>query len=242
MKKNVNNFFITQIDSNDRVPAVVNFGNKLIKKLGYNYKIKRDIDAFRDMNTLEQRINFFHILSAVIENNVEGAITEFGCFTGQCAILFQKILDFNQSDKTLHLYDSFEKKFSYSDKDIEQVLIENFKEQGLKIPVIHKGLFSETLPGELPEQIAFAHIDCGFGGDKFQHKEIVLFCLENIYDKMTRGAVCILMDYINISTNDPGIDCNPGVKLACDDFFKDKPEIIISLYGNQISHAYFKKL
>jgi O-methyltransferase len=243
MKKNINNLFITQrVNEKDQVPKVIKVTNKLIKKLGYNYKIKRDIDLFRDMNTIEQRINFFHILSAVIENNVEGEITEFGCFTGQCAILFQKILDFNHSGKILHLYDSFEKKFSYSDKNIEEILIENFREQELKVPVIHKGLFSETLPGQLPDKIAFAHIDCGFGGDKFQHKEIVLFCLENIYDKMTKGSVCVLMDYVNPLTNDPGADCNPGVKLACDDFFKDKPEVIVSLYGNQVSHAYFKKL
>lgn len=243
MKTNINNLFIAQrTDLNDQMPVVVNFTNKLIKKLGYKYKIEKEIDLFRDMNTIEQRINFFHILSGVIENNVEGDITEFGCFTGQCAILFQKILDFNQSDKTLHLYDSFEKKFSYGDKNIEEILIENFKEEGLKEPAIHKGSFSETLPDQLPDKIAFAHIDCGFGGDKIQHKEIVLFCLENIYDKMAKGAICILMDYYNILINDPGADCNPGVKLACDIFFKDKPEIIVSLYGNQIPHAYFKKL
>ncbi|HMR82962.1 MAG TPA: TylF/MycF/NovP-related O-methyltransferase [Niabella sp.] len=243
MKKNINNLFITQsVDQNDQEPKVIKVTNKLIKKLGYNFKIKREIDLFRDMNTIEQRINFFHILSTVIENNIEGEITEFGCFTGQCAILFQKILDFNHSGKTLHLYDSFEKKFSYSDKNIEEILLENFREQGLKAPVIHKGLFNETLPDQLPDKIAFAHIDCGFGGDKFQHKEIVVFCLEQIYPKMPKGAVCVLMDYFDPSTNNPGIDCNPGVKLACDDFFKDKPEVIVCLYSNQVPHAYFKKV
>ncbi|MGC4233783.1 MAG: hypothetical protein QM594_12470 [Niabella sp.] len=120
----------------------------------------------------------------------------------------------------MHLYDSFEKKISYGDKNIEDIPIENFEKEGLKMPAIHKGLFNETLPAQLPDQIAFAHIDCGFGGDKFQYKEIVLFCLENIYTKMLKGAVCVLTDYFDPSTNNPGIDCNPGVKLACDDFLK----------------------
>ncbi|MFT3904333.1 MAG: TylF/MycF/NovP-related O-methyltransferase [Niabella sp.] len=239
----LNNFFITEdsLSKRKRHP-LIKLGNKLLSKRGYLYRITPIPNPVEDMNTIEQRINFFHLLGSVIENRIEGDIVELGCFTGQCALLFQKILDFYKSDKDLHLYDSFETKFTYTNSNIEDLLIENFEKDRLKLPNLHKGFFNDTLPAQLPEKICFAHIDCGFGGDKFQHKEIVLFCLEKIYTKMPKGAVCVLMDYFDATTNDPGLDCNPGVKLACDDFFKDKQEVIVSLYGNQISHAYFKKL
>jgi len=35
---------------------------------------------------------------------------------------------------------------------------------------------------------------------------------------------------------------NPGVKLACDEFFRSKPEKIVSLYGNQYAHGFFRKV
>jgi O-methyltransferase len=193
-----------------------------------------------DMTTVEQRINYYHLLDAAIAHNVPGDVVELGCFTGQCALLFQRVIQTHGSAKALHLFDSFETKFTLNGS-VEDALKLNFQAEGLPLPVLHKGYFQDTLPTQLPERIAFVHIDCGFGGDALQHKRVVQYCLESVYPKMSPGAVCVLMDYHDRSANDSGYDANPGVKLACDDFLATKPEKMVSLYGNHYSHGFFRK-
>lgn len=240
MKNTIDNFFVIenyQGPGKSRMPKIA---NKLLNRFKINYEFKKKVDPFSDMNTLEQRINYYHLLTSTLMRNIEGEVVELGSFNGQCAMLFQKVLDAWRSDKELHLYDSFEVKFS-SDGNIKDDLINNFKKSGLRVPFIHVGYFQETLSTGLPEKIAFAHIDCGFGGDKMQHKEVMLYCLEELYKRMTPGAMCVLMDYHDSSTIDPGMDCNPGVKLACDEFLGNKPEQVVRLYGGEASHGYFIK-
>lgn len=240
----MDNYFITKspytkVSHNKSMLKVVKLMNKAFRKFKLGLVIT-PIDTTVDMNTIEQRINYYHLLTSVIQHKVEGDVIELGCFTGQCALLFEKVIEQNQSDKILHLFDSFEIKFTEKG-NIEEILINSFKNANLKVPELHKGYFEQTLPFALPQKIAFVHIDCGHGGDKFQHKDIMLYCFEQIYPKMSKGAVCILMDYNDAEINGNGHDANPGVKLACDEFFKDKPEQIVPLYGNQYFHAYFTK-
>lgn len=185
-------------------------------------------------------MNYFHLLDSVITFGVAGDIVELGCFTGQCAILFEKVIEERQSDRQLHLFDSFKVPFTFKG-NVEEELKTNFTRAKLKQPIVHKGDFTDTLPGELPENIGFVHIDCGFGGDKLAHRDVMLHCFESIYPRMSKNAVCILMDYYDENENAQGIDINPGVKLAYDIFFKDKPETITALYGNMYNHAFFRK-
>ncbi|RZL50962.1 MAG: hypothetical protein EOP00_01670 [Pedobacter sp.] len=238
----MNNFFIAQ----DPYTRVANKGiiYKIVKKVLQKLKIgdlKSPIfNPMVDMTNIEQRINYFHLMNRVVEQGVDGDVVELGTFTGSCAMLFQNVIQQSKSDKILHVFDSFETQFTESG-DIQQKLIANFKKASLKLPVMHKGYFNETLPSGLPEKIAFAHLDCGFGGDKFEHKEILLFCLNQVYPKLSKGAICVLMDYQDIEGIIGGHDVNPGVKLATDEFLKDKPEKMVGLYGNQCSHGYFIK-
>lgn len=236
----MNNFYVSR-KNEVRPNRLVNFLNESFRLLKKGYHIQALPNAMIDMTTVEQRINYFHLLDGVLSNAVEGDLIELGCFTGQCALLFQEILEAKGSDKRLHLYDSFEKKFTV-DEAIEDVLIRNFKQKGLKLPVIHKGFFEDTLSEQLPEHISFAHIDCGFGGDVLEHKKIMLYCLNAIYPRLSRNAVCVLMDYHNRSEDNFALDANPGVKLACDEFLSDKPEKVFSLYGNQYAHGFFRKV
>ncbi|MBC7886370.1 MAG: hypothetical protein H7Z13_00665 [Ferruginibacter sp.] len=226
--------FVTKENS-----TIVKFLNKRLG-LKFGYHIQPLPDPQRDMNNIEQRINYFHLLDGVITNKIAGDIVELGSFTGQCAMIFQKVIQLHGSDKKLHLYDSFETKFKI-DGSVEEVLNSHFREAGLDLPVIHKGYFQATIPVQLPEKISFVHIDCGFGGDVLMHKELMLYCLKSVYPRMSKGAVCILMDYYVLGVNNLS-DYNPGVKLAADEFLSGLPEKIISLYANQYSHAYFRKL
>jgi O-methyltransferase len=240
----MNNLFIAKPPfNNKKIPSIIKSLNKMIKSLGYSYALKPLPDPFFAMNTIEQRSNFYMMIDSVIGNNIEGDMAEIGCFTGQCAMLFQKAIEERESDKILHLYDSFESKFAV-EGSVEDELISNFKNYNLKQPMLHKGYFEDTLPSKLPEQISFVHIDCGFGGDKIQHKNIILHCLEHIYPRMTKGAICTLMDYHDAAVIPEGFgyDSNPGVKLACDEFLASRPEKVTSLYANEFSHGFFRKL
>lgn len=243
----MNNFFlINQLPTQDEKQLVklrrngVSVVNKTLALFKTSCQVIIHPNPVVDMSTIEQRINYFHLLDAVIAYQVEGDIIELGCFTGQCAALFARVVQLHKSEKEIHLYDTFETNFLL-EGSVEEQLKANFRQWQLPLPVLHKGYFQDTIPAQLPARIAFVHIDCGFGGDIGQHKANVLYCLESVYPKMSKGAVCVLMDYHAAASDDAGYDLNPGVKQACDEFFTDKPEQINSLYGNQYSHGFFRK-
>ena len=64
----------------------------------------------------------------------------------------------------------------------------------------------------------------------------------SVYPKLSKGAVAIFMDYHIPGRTMDGMNVNPGVRMACDAFFADKPEQIEMLYGGPCSHAYIRKL
>lgn len=239
----MNNFFIAQPPFHTKkIPSVINLLNKGIKKAGYSYTLKPKGNPFTDMNSIEQRSNYYLLVDSVIANEIAGDLIEVGTFTGQCAMIFQKTIEQHESSKVLHVYDNFQTQFAI-EGSVEAELKKNFQDAGLQLPVIHKGNFEDTIPATLPDQISFAHIDCGYGGDKFEHRDIILYCLDHIYPRMTKGGICILMDYhdATIIPDGIGLDVNPGVTLACDEFLKDRPEQMTSLYANEASHAFFRK-
>ncbi|WP_113651829.1 TylF/MycF/NovP-related O-methyltransferase [Pedobacter namyangjuensis] len=238
----MNNFFIAKEPYTRSVKASPLFN--LLKKSLRFFKIgdlkSHIFDPMMDMTTVEQRISYFHLLNRVIDTKVRGEIIEFGTFTGYCALLFQNVIEQSKSGKELHLYDSFETQFMETG-NIQDILIANFKKAKLQVPIMHKGYFQDTLPTQLPDEVAFVHMDCGFGGDKFEHRDILLFCLNQVYPKLSKGAICVLMDYMGAEGIEGGYDVNPGAKLAADEFLKDKPETMVALYGNECYHGYFVK-
>ena len=66
--------------------------------------------------------------------------------------------------------------------------------------------------------------------------------LHHVYFRLSKGAVLLFMDYHDPISTFKGVPINPGVKAACDLFFKDKPEKVFTLYGNQYSHGYIIKM
>jgi O-methyltransferase len=224
-----------------------------------NYFIVDIYEKNRSMINMECALNIYHLLSQVLLLNIPGDLVETGSYRGLTALMLQKTLDAYQSKKYLHVFDSFEglpeksaedlvnssenmRKCDYKDnrrvgkgwfKSAEDTLIQNFQDFNVKLPYIHKGWFSETLPQHLPKEIAFAHLD----GDFYSS---TLDALENIYPKMSKGAIAIIDDYC-----DPKIHGRqsslPGVKVACDKFFNDKNEKVEVLAGGAAYHAYLKK-
>ncbi|MFC2135178.1 TylF/MycF/NovP-related O-methyltransferase [Bacteroidota bacterium] len=217
------------------------------------------------MMTIEQGMNIYHLLSKVISHNIPGSVVELGCFNGLSAALLQKTLDEHNSVKELHLFDSFEGLPDKTEldgptgfqkgscKSSKEEVIKNFQKFSLKIPNIHVGWFNKTLPTQLPEKICFAHLD----GDFYSS---IMESLENVYPRLSKGAIVIVDDYydpdINIGIqnklNSNTMNKNssrtyvvrnflPGVKNACDNFFKDKPEQMQVLVSGEEAHGYFIK-
>ena len=214
----------------------------------------------RSMMSMEKMLNAYHLLSQTLLLEVPGAVVELGCYRGLTAVLLQKTLDCHGSQKELSVYDSFEglpdrdqedlvpssermRSCDYQDnkrvgkgwfKASEEELLSLFDEFQTKAPHIHPGWFQDTLPDQLPNVIAFAHIDA----DLYQS---TLDALEAIYARLSPGAVVLLDDYCDPDQHDK-LSALPGVKRACDAFFKDKPEKIeVLVSGKNAYQAFFRK-
>lgn len=160
-------------------------------------------------------------LEQVISQKITGDVVEFGCYVGTTSVpMAQKL---SSTDKNLFVYDSFE---GLPDKTIEdqspvgmqfqtgQLLatkaqfIKNFKQAGLKLPVITKGWFSDVTPDRLPQSISFTYLD----GDYYLS---ILDPLKLIWDKLSPGAIIVVDDYAN--------EALPGAAKAVDEWLTTHP-------------------
>jgi len=239
------NLFLTEyFDWRPKRPTVLHKAiNKAFRALHIRY---RTGPYSGEMTSIEQRMNIFHLVMNVLVSNVPGALVELGCHAGQTAVLIQKVMQRYAPERQLHVYDSFEGLPDKSSKDgrtpfrkgwlstTEGTLRQNFRDHGLPLPTIHRGWFDDTLPTELPDEIAFAHLD----GDFYRS---ILVSLENVYPRLSAGAVCIVDDYCDPLVTPDNWNALPGVKRACDEFFNDKSEVVYSLYAGPYSHGFFRK-
>lgn len=94
------------------------------------------------------------------------------------------------------------------------------------------------MPKNLPEKIAFALLDADLYSS-------TLYALQELYHRMSKGAICLLGVYwdsgtrIAMTTNRKYK--SPGVKKACDEFFVDKPEKVCVLVAGNYTSGYFVK-
>ncbi|MEJ2553067.1 MAG: TylF/MycF/NovP-related O-methyltransferase [Gammaproteobacteria bacterium] len=163
--------------------------------------------------------------------NVDGDILECGVSIGHGALLFTLLCDYVGTPRTYYGFDSFEG-FPNPIEEDETTPIEgkgfwaNPPETVLKVlrdgrltdEVIHqrirliKGWFDQTLPG-YEGRIALLHLDC----DLYESYRL---SLRTLYDKVQRGGVIMFDEYHDARW--------PGATKAIDEFFHDKPEVIVS--------------
>ncbi len=247
--KKIASYFIKFFNSHNRY-LKLRFGNEHLNRMfGIEYTVKYDTknNMLGPHNTLniEQAVNIWHFLTQVILLNVPGDVVELGSCDGTGAMIMQKTLDQYGSDKALHVYDSFQGLPPKSIKDghcplmgewfkiDEKVLVNNFIDRTIKLPNIHKGWFKDTLPKELPDKIGFAHLD----SDLYSS---IMESLVYIYPRLSKGGIVVIDDYCDPSVHDVNNMC-PGVKVACDEFFRDKKEKVFVLWAGCQSHGYFRK-
>ncbi|MGH8017932.1 MAG: TylF/MycF/NovP-related O-methyltransferase [Opitutaceae bacterium] len=214
--------------------------NRRLGRWRVPFVLQGRLDPSRDMTSLEQRMNLWMLAEQVTGYGVPGDFAEFGCFDGGTATLFGQVLRDFGPGRRLHLYDRFDVKFHLRNRNIEEEVRRNFEAAGCPQPVIHRGDFERTVPDRLPGCIAFAHIDCGFGGDAREHARMVSWLLGYIYPRMPSGALAVIMDYRHPALTSVE-ECNPGSRLGADEFMADKPETLTALYAGEACHAFFRK-
>lgn len=184
----------------------------------------------------------YHVLMElqhVIREGVPGNVVELGCFEGETTMLIRRLLDeLNETRRELHVYDSWEGVPSPAPQDdtvsgipgFEKgmccaqlaTFTNNFEQSGLRLPFVHSGWFGEIPDVEYPAPIAFAFFD----GDMYVS---ITDSFTKVYPKLAARARVVIDDY--------EWERLPGVKQACADFLRDKPEKQIALpnyFGPQL--------
>ena len=217
-------------------------GDDLVRKLLRKHPVSGDQSSPSKM---------YHVLmelERVIHAGVPGHVVELGCFEGGTTMQMRRLLDkLKQKDRELHVYDSWEGVPTPVPQDKPVVDVypfekgfcstrratfdKNFERSELRRPHVHSGWFSAIPDAEYPVPIAFAFFD----GDMYSS---IIDSFNKVYVKLSSGARVVIDDYEWERT--------PGVKKACEDFLRDKPEretLLPNYYGPGIGGgALFVKL
>lgn len=172
----------------------------------------------------------YHVLMEllhVIRAGVPGHVVELGCHAGETTVQIRRLLDATgQRDRELHVYDSWQGVPEPTSQDVptdpdvigfvkgtcecpREDFERRFTLEGLPLPRVHSGWFGQIPDEEYPSPIAFAFLD----GDLYSS---IMDSFAKIYAKLAVGARVVIDDY--------EWEPLPGVKVACQDFLRDKPE------------------
>lgn len=157
--------------------------------------------------------------------NLDGDIAECGVYKGASAFLMCKA--HRNSDRTIHLFDSFEGLSTPEEcdgdywtsgdlrstrKSVEESLAEfsNYR--------IYEGWIPDKFTEVSDKRFSFVHIDVDL-------LKPTLAAIEFFYPRLLSGGLMLMDDY--------GFASCPGAKKAADDYFRDMPESIIMLSTGQ---------
>jgi O-methyltransferase len=175
--------------------------------------------------TSRERINALtpSIIRVCLER-IPGDFVELGCYRGATSVWLRSVLDcIGDEERSIHVFDSFQGMPTPKAVDLNHVgegdlvaspddVLEIHRRWGRKPPTVHPGWFKDTLPTELPEQIAFAYLD----GDFY---DSIMVSLEQCVPRLAIGAIVVIDDYADVVRHPKAWNGLPGVKQACDEFF-----------------------
>jgi O-methyltransferase len=157
-------------------------------------------------------------LTRTLDAGIEGAVTEFGCYSGTTSLFIRRVLDGYHDTRAFHVYDSFEGLPDKRRQDLsaagvdfkagelaisKQQFLRNFQHAHLAPPITHKKWFNELTDQDLPGQICFAFLD----GDFY---DSIRESLELVWPRMHAGGMVLIDDYNR--------ETLPGVARAVADF------------------------
>lgn len=151
-------------------------------------------------------------------NSLPGDIAEVGVYKGGTASIIASL-----TTKTVYLFDTFsgipfqnkEKQDTHLIGDFNDTSFLEVKNELAKYPnvSVYQGIFPDQTSQILEnKQFSLVHLDV----DVYESYKK---CLEFFYPRMVPNGVIILDDY-------DAVTCL-GAKNACDEFFADKPEVIL---------------
>ncbi len=161
----------------------------------------------------------------------DGAIVEFGCYTGTTSLYIRRILDAYEDTREFHVYDSFEGLPEKTSEDVSPVgeqfrpgelhapkkrFMREFQKAHLKLPIIHKGWFDTLTVDDMPDRVAFAFLD----GDYYESIKQPLELLES---RLVSGAVIVVDDYVN--------EALPGASRAVDEWASQRGCTVRSVHS-----------
>lgn len=202
-----------------------NGSDDLVRKLVKKYPVQNEQSSASKM---------YHVLTElqrVVSEGIPGHVVELGCHEGGTTVQMRRLLDkLKDKKRELHAYDSwqgvpaptahdkpppgvypFEEGMCTTQREVFE---KNFADNDLRLPTIHSGWFGAIPDAEYPAPIAFAFFD----GDLYSS---IMDSFAKVYPKLSRGARVVIDDY--------EWERLPGVKQACQDFLRDKPEREIPL-------------
>ena len=201
--------------------------------INYNYPEKKEI--FGKIKNLGKRLNLrseeAYMLFTLVKDlckKRKGNLIEVGCFEGGSTKLiceakgenslfvfdtFEGLPEVNEIDKSKKKFECNFKKGQYcSDYEDVKSYLKEYKNVFIK-----KGIFpKEGFKLVENKKFIFVHLDV----DLYKSTKD---CLKFLYPRMEKGGVLISHDYSTAK----------GVKIAFEEFFKDKPEVVIELVGTQ---------
>ena len=162
-----------------------------------------------------------------LTKNVQGDTVECGSYKGATSYLICGFLKQCNQSKTHHIFDSFEGLSKPGKEDTQYwhegdlTVSEEICRNNLSAFDFVK-YYKGWIPGRFPEvkelKFSFVHIDV----DLYQP---TLDAITFFYERLNKKAILICDDY--------GFSTCPGAKNAMDNFFKDKPEMVIMLTTGQ---------
>ncbi len=158
---------------------------------------------------------------------LEGDFCECGIYKGGSALLIAETIKQQIGERLFHLFDTFEgmpepdpnkdlsKKGRFADTSVEEVaqLLAAYPFVSL-----HKGFIPDTFKDITQCRFSFIHVDV----DIYRS---VWDCCEFFYSRLVPRGVLVFDDY--------GFPDCPGAKEAADEFFSQKPEVLICLPTGQ---------
>lgn len=151
---------------------------------------------------------------------IDGDIAEVGLYQGGSS----KIICKAKGDKCLHLFDTFEglKDVNTIDATFKQgqyscslESVKNYLKEFNNL-YFYKGFFPDTAGPIVDKKFSFVSIDV----DTYNSTKN---CIEFFYPRLNRGGILMSHDYFHVH----------GVRKAFDEFFADKPEVVLQLLGSQ---------
>jgi O-methyltransferase len=185
----------------------------------YYAELLKNFPITSDQITPQELTVVLRELEKILQNQVDGAIVEFGCYSGTTSLFVRRMLDKLAADRAFHVYDSFAGlppkaaqdqnaagiNFAAGELTVsKKQFLKNFARAKLRAPIVHKAWFNQLSNQEVPTPISFAFLD----GDFY---DSILTSLQLVWPRLSKGATIVVHDYNR--------ETLPGVARAINDYF-----------------------